>query len=206
MNNDCPPAPGLWGLPPIPLHPAAVPRRAPAAGDEAAPLLVAILHDGPAACEQASQALAALGRDFSAEVVIHPSFSSFALLEEPQGRPATAAATDAADLLILSTFGNAPLPSAGLDRVARWIELKRGSGAALLLLFGRPGSFDTADSDRVRPLRQLAAGSGLELFTPRPGGAGGPHPLCEHLHEREVTMTPTLREALRHRPRTLAMN
>lgn len=59
---------------------------------------------------------------------------------------------------------------------------------------------------RVRFLQRLAAEAGLELFTPRPGGAEGPHPLCEHLHEREVTLTPTLRDALRRHPLHPAMN
>lgn len=206
MNTECPPAPGLWGLPPIPLHPATPPRRAPAVADEAAPLQVAILHDDLAAGEQATQALAALARDFAEEVVVHPSFWPFAMLDQTRGRLAAATDAGTADLLIVSTQNDSQLPGAVLNWIAHWAELKQGTGAALLLLFGRPGNFDTAESDRVRFLQRLVAEAGLELFTPRPGGAEGPHPLCEHLHEREVTLTPTLRDALRRHPLHPAMN
>ncbi len=195
MAAQFPLEPRTWGLPRIPLCPPASP------GEDPAPLRIAILHDDLAAGEQATQALAALARDFAGEIVIQPAFWPFAMLDQPWGRLAAGAEAGAADLLILSTRAEGPLPATVQDWVRHWIEHRHGTGAAVLALLGRPGSFDAADSARLGPLRELAQRAGVEIFAPRAGAAGATHPLSGHLHEREVTLTPTLQDALHRYPR-----
>lgn len=199
MAANLPLDPRLWGLPRIPLRPQH------AAGEDPAPLRVAILHDDLAAGEQATQALAAIARDFAGEITIHPAFWPFAMLDQPWGRLAAGSDAGAADLLILSSRAEGPVPATVQAWIRHWITHKQGAGAAVLVMLGRPGRFEAVHSERLDFLRELARSAGVEVFAPRPDAASAVHPLSGHLHEREVTMTPTLQDALHRWPR-FAMN
>lgn len=197
MAANLPLDPRMWGLPRIPLRP----RDAP--GEEPAPLHVAILHDDLAAGEQATQALAAIARDFAGEITVHPAFWPFALLDQPWGRLAAGSDAGAADLLILSSRAAGPVPASVQAWIQHWIT--RRQGAAVLAMLGRPGRFEPVDSERLKFLRDMARPAGVEVFAPRSDVAGAVQPLSGHLHEREVMMTPTLQDALHRYPR-FAMN
>ena len=186
-------------LAPVSHHLAPLPTETPATSQGVFPGPVArkaikpvIICDDPEVGQSAMQAAArllnkAIGEDDTKTVLWH-----FNLLEYPNWQVWATADVLNSDLLIIATHTETALP----DSVTRWLKYcfaqKPEMNCAVIALFGRPGNYDGAQSLRLRLVRQIVEGAGLNFFAPGIQNWGIRHLVTANLHAREEAVTPTL--------------
>lgn len=138
--------------------------RNPDAHESICPLRVVIAYNNRTAGFRAMRMMGDLGRSNGNDGDFHPILWPFELLaDEDWGQ---LAADDAlrADVLIIATSCENPLPAA----VGRWAEStirrKQGTAAVVVVLFGSEEHPDGRDSSRLKVIQTAARGAGIEFF------------------------------------------
>ncbi len=128
-------------------------------------LNVVIVYDDVSAGQHAMHVLASQGHDLH-DIDVRPRLWRFDFLEDPEWFALALADAINADMVVIST--SAPN---GLNPVVRnWIKLclarKRGSGSAIVALFGPAGNLDELESPRYQFVQNTAREAGLDVFAP----------------------------------------
>lgn len=160
------------------------------------PLRVVIAYNDLASGQRAVRVLADLAKSLGEEIQFEPLPWSFGLLSDPDWGKVAASDAINADILIISTSSERPLPTA----VGRWTESaihrKRGTLAAVVALLGTEENPDGAGSSRLAAIRMAARQAGLEFFAP--ARRDDLDSTIARLHERAELLTPLLAEILHH--------
>jgi hypothetical protein len=126
---------------------------------------VVIVYENLAAGHRAMRLFTDLVEEHKGNLRFRPKPWRFDLLADPEWRQFAAADARRADLLIISTGNDSDLPAS----VQSWLRLclaQKSGGGGVVALFGTEGQMDSAESPRLRFLKQAAEEAGLDFFAP----------------------------------------
>ncbi|MEQ2010087.1 MAG: hypothetical protein ABMA26_25165 [Limisphaerales bacterium] len=161
-------------------------------------LRVVIAYNEMAAGKRAIRVMTDLGKSLGEAVEFHPLPWSFDLLSDTDWGEVAANDAIKADILIIATSSEQPLPTV----VERWatdaISKKRGTPAAVVALFGPEEKPDGRSSSRMEAIRAAAHRAELAFFAPE--RREDMDEVIASIHQRSEMLTPVLDEILHHHP------
>jgi hypothetical protein len=159
-------------------------------------LRVVIAYDAVAAGQRALRMVTHLAKSQGDDLELELLPWSFDLLADEVWREVVAIDALHADILIIATHSDQPLPPA----IGRWAEdairRKHGTSTAVVALFGPEENPDGVGSVRLRAMQQVVREAGLDFFAPSPR-----HELNDtiaNIHRRAELITSVIEGILRH--------
>ncbi len=147
------------------IHSAAEATLESALDETPAPLRVVIAYGDLAAGKRAMHVMGELGKRVDDNVQFHTLPWRFDLLADADWRAMATRDALSAEMLIVATSDNGPLPPG----VALWIEetihQKRGTSAAVVALLGHAGNVE-AGPRHWQAIKTAAREAGLDFFSP----------------------------------------
>lgn len=160
------------------------------------PVRVVIAYNEMAAGKRAIRVMTDLGKSLGEAIEFHPLPWSFDLLADTDWGEVAANDAIKADILILATSSEQPLPTVVECWATDAISRKRGTPAAVVALFGPEEKPDGRGSSRLEAIRAAAHRAELAFFAPEMRDEMDE--VIARIHQRSEMLTPVLDEILHH--------